>query len=329
MFSSLADVSARLQRAERVLVIGHIKPDGDDISSVASLVLILRKMGKIAEGCIADDIPWFYKEIPGVSLIKGVDDLRDFHYDTAVTVDASDLARIGDAVKLLAGAKPHVTIDHHKTNTGFGEINFCDPGYAAAAVAIYEIGREAVDYDPKLAEVNLLGIATDTGFFKYGNTDAKVFTYAAELVERGANIQRIASAVLEHTTLNEIKLVVEMFNTLSIAMDGKLAWAYISTEMLTRNNCTEQDTEGLVGQIRSIYGVEVAILFIEWPKNHVHISFRSKNYADVSEIALKFGGGGHARAAGCSCKGVELPELIDEVVAAAKEVLSAAQQQEG
>ena len=328
MFNSLAEVLARLQRAERVLVIGHIKPDGDDISSVASLVLILRKMGKIAEGCIADDIPWFYKEIPGVSLIKSVSELRNYRYDTAVTVDASELARIGDAVKLLSGAKPDVTIDHHKTNTRFGEINFCDSDYAAAALAIYEIGRETVDYDPDLAEVNLLGIATDTGFFKYGNTDAKVFTYAAELVKQGADIQRIASAVLEHTTLNEIKLVVEMFNTLSLAMDGKLAWAHVSTEMLTRNNCTEQDTEGLVGQIRSIHGVEIAILFIEWPHNHVHISFRSKSYADVSEIALKFGGGGHARAAGCSCKDVELPTMIDKVIAAAKEYLAVAHLEE-
>ena len=323
MFKPLADVIARLESASRVLVIGHIKPDGDDISSVASLVLILRKLGKSAEGCIADEIPWFYTDIPGVSLIKNVNDLRGYRYDTAVTVDASDLSRIGNAATLLAGRRPDITIDHHKTNTGFGDINFCDPGYAAVAMIIYEIGRDRVEYDPTLAEVTLLGIATDTGFFKYGSTDYKVFSYAAELVKKGANIQRIASAVLEHTTINEIKLMVEMFNTLTLDMDGKLAWAYISTETLLRTNCTEQDTEGLVGEIRSIHGVEVAILFIEWPKNHVHISFRSKSYADVSEIALKFGGGGHARAAGCSCKNVELHTLIDRVISAARQTLAA------
>ncbi len=322
MFKPLTDVITRLKQASRVLVIGHIKPDGDDISSVASLVLIMRKLGKTAEGCIADDIPWFYMEIPGVSVIKNVDTLRNYRFDTAVTVDASDLSRIGNAVDLLGGRRPDITIDHHKTNTGFGDIDFCDPAYAAAAMIIYEIGRELVEYDPALAEVNLLGIATDTGFFKYGNTDHKVFSYAAELTKLGANIQRISSAVTEHTTLNEIKLLVEMFNTLTLDADGKLAWAYISAEMLTRTNCTEQDTEGLVGEIRSIYGVEIAILFIEWPKNHVHISFRSKNYADVSEIALKFGGGGHARAAGCSCKNVDLQSIIPKVVAAANQALT-------
>lgn len=321
MKSTLAEVTDRLRRAQRVLVIGHIKPDGDDISSVASLVLILRKMGKAAEGCIADQIPWFYQDLHGVSVIKTVEELKDYRYDTVVTVDASELSRIGDAIKLLNGNPPDIILDHHKTNPGFGQLDFCDPEYAATAIIVYEIGKDLVEYDPELAETTLLGIATDTGFFKYGNTDYKVLSYAAELIRAGADIQRIASAVLEHRTLNEIKLMTEMFDTLQVAEDGKLAWAYISTEMLTRNGCTEEETEGLVGEIRAIHGVEIAILFIEWPKHHVHISFRSKSYADVSEIALGFGGGGHARAAGCSCKNVDLEPLMEKVVAKARKIL--------
>ncbi len=321
MKSTLDEVIDRLQKAQRVLVIGHIKPDGDDISSVASLVLIMRKLGKTAEGCIADPIPWFYQDLHGVSVIKTVEELKDYRYDTTVTVDASELSRIGDAVKLLHGNPPDITLDHHKTNPGFGRLDFCDPTYAATAIIVYEIGKALIKYDPELAETTLLGIATDTGFFKYGNTDYKVLSYAAELIRAGADIQRIASAVLEHRTLNEIKLMTEMFNTLQITEDGKLAWAYISTEMLTRNNCTEEETEGLVGEIRAIHGVEIAILFIEWPKHHVHISFRSKSYADVSEIALAFGGGGHARAAGCSCKNVDLEPLMEKVVTQAGKVI--------
>ena len=322
MKSTLDEVIDRLRVAQRVLVIGHIKPDGDDISSVASLVLILRKLGKTAEGCIADPIPWFYRDLPGVTVIKPVDALSDYDYDIAVTVDASDLSRIGEAVKLLHGNPPDITLDHHKTNTGFGRLDFCVPEYAATAMIVYEIGKKLVDYDPELAAATLLGIATDTGFFKYGNTDYKVFTYAAELVRAGGNIQKIATAVLEHRTINEINLMIEMFNTLQIEEDGRLAWAYISHEMLTRNGCTEEETEGLIGEIRAIYGVEIAILFIEWPENHVHISFRSKNYADVSEIARAFGGGGHARAAGCSCNNVQLQTLMEKVVSKARKILT-------
>jgi len=321
MKKDLDAVVERLKAAKRVLVIGHIKPDGDDISSVVTLVLILRKLGKVAEGCIAGEIPWFYKDLADVPLIKNVDDLRDFEYDTSVTVDASELSRIGDAVELLKGKKPDVTIDHHQTNVGFGEIDFYDSAYAAAAVIIYEIGKQLVDYDARLAEINLLGIATDTGFFKYSNTDYKVFSYAAELVKAGASIQRISAAVLEHRTLNEVKLLSEMFDKLHIEEDGKLAWSYVSTEMLRHTGCTEDDAGGLVGEIRSMYGVEIAILFIEWPEGDVHISFRSKNYADVSKVALEFGGGGHVRAAGCSCKGVDLEEMINKVVARTRQAL--------
>jgi phosphoesterase RecJ-like protein len=315
-------VIERLRGAKRVLVIGHIKPDGDDISSVVTLVLILRRMGKTAEGCIAGDIPWFYKDLRDVSLIKSVDDLRDYQYDTAVTVDASELSRIGDAAELLKGRKPDITLDHHQTNVGFGAIDFYDSAYAATAVIIYEIGKELVEYDAQLAEINLLGIATDTGFFKYSNTDYKVFSYAAELVKVGASIQRISSAVLEHRTMNEVKLLSEMFAELRIEEEGRLAWSYISVEMLRRTGCRDDNAGGLVGEIRSMYGVEIAVLFIEWPGKEVHVSLRSKNYADVSKIAVQFGGGGHVRAAGCSCNDVDLEDIMKRVIDSARKALN-------
>ncbi|MGC9214681.1 DHH family phosphoesterase [Athalassotoga sp.] len=322
MLVQLDDIVERLKKGKKFLIIGHIKPDGDDISSVASLTLILRKMGKIAEGCIADHIPWFYQDLEGVSEIKGLEELKGYDYDTSVTVDASEISRIGDGASLLKDGKPDITLDHHRTNVGFGKLDFYDSNYAATAVIVYEIAQKlGIEYDSKLASINLLGIATDTGFFKYSNTDAKVFRYAANLVEKGANIQKISSAVLEHQTLKELKLFSEMLNTLTVDMDGKLAWAYVSYDMLDRNNCTDDETGGFVGEIRSIYGVEVAILFIEWPKNQVNISFRSKDYIDVSELAVYFGGGGHIRASGCSIKEVDLKETIDKVIKKAREFI--------
>ena len=322
MKKRLDEVIERLRGAKRVLVIGHIKPDGDAISSVVTLVLILRRMSKIAEGCIAGEIPWFYKDLAGVSLIKNVDELRDYQFDTAVTVDASELSRIGDAVKLLKEKRPEITLDHHQTNVGFGEIDFYDSAYAATAVIVYEIGKDLVEYDAQLAEINLLGIATDTGFFRYSNTDYKVFSYAAELVKAGASIQRISSAALEHRTMNEVKLLSEMLAKLRIEEEGRLAWSYVSVEMLQRTGCSGDDAGGLVGEIRSIYGVEIAVLFIEWPEREVHISLRSKDYADVSRVAVQFGGGGHVRAAGCSCSNVDLEDIMKRVIDSARRALN-------
>ncbi len=322
--NDLGAVLDRIREGRRFLVIGHIKPDGDDVSSVASLVSILRKAGKEAEGCIADGIPWFFQRIAGVGLIKGVGELRGYGFDTSITVDASDLSRIGRAIELLDGGIPDITLDHHKTNRGFGKIDFCDPSYAAAALIVYEIGKALIDYDQELAETTLLGIATDTGFFKYANTDERVFSSAAELVRAGASVQRIASAVLEHRTVNEINLLVDMFETLEISAGGRLATAYISAEMLERNGCTEDDTSGMVGEIRAIDGVEVAILFVECPKRNVHVSLRSKERVDVSEIAIDFGGGGHARAAGCGFTGSDLGSVRKKVIAAAERAIESA-----
>jgi len=318
MFDTMDQVIERINEGQRFLVIGHIRPDGDDISSVASLVMILRKAGKVAEGCIAHNESPFLQRLDRHHLIRDVEALRRYAYDTAITVDASELSRIGAAAELLEGRAPDITIDHHKSNLGFGKLNFCDPGYAATAMIVYEIAERLVAFDADLAEMLLLGIATDTGFFRYASVDERTFAYAARLAQEGANMGRITEAVLEHRTLNEIELVKAMLDTLKLSSDSRLATAYVTAEMLQRTGCTDDDTAGLIGEIRSIAGVEVAIVFIELSERNIHISLRSKRTIDVSEIALKFEGGGHARAAGCSCTDRDLKELIPLVTAEAK-----------
>ncbi len=321
MIDTLDQVLNRIDEGERFLVIGHIRPDGDDISSVASLVMILRKAGKVAEGCIAETSP-FLERLDRAQIIKRPDALREYAYDTAITVDASELARIGDSAELLEGRAPDITLDHHKSNRGFGKINFCDSNYTATAMIVYEIGERLVEFDPALAEMILLGIATDTGFFRYASVDERVFSYAARLVREGADIGRITEAVLEHRTLNEIHLLIEVLGTLELSAEGKLATAYVTAEMLERTGCTDDDTSGLIGEIRSIAGVEVAIVLIESLEGAVHVSLRSKNTVDVSEIALQFNGGGHARAAGCSCSDVKLEDIREAVTEAARQAIA-------
>ncbi len=324
MFDTLDQVLERIDEGRRFLVIGHIRPDGDDVSSVVSLVMILRKAGKAAEGCIAEDASPFLERLDRAQIIKTPAALREYAYDTAITVDASELARIGEAAELLEGRAPDITLDHHKSNLGFGKINFCDSTYAATAMIIYEIGERLVEFDPALAEMILLGIATDTGFFRYASVDERVFSYAARLVREGASIGRVTEAVLEHRTLNEIQLLTEMLDTLELSADGRLATAYVTAEMMKRTGCTGDDTSGLIGEIRSIAGVEVAIVFIESSEGTVHVSLRSKNTVDVSDIALQFGGGGHARAAGCSCTNVRLEELMRDMKAVAEQAIASA-----
>ena len=312
--ATLQQVIERLMEARSVLVIGHARPDGDAIGSVAGLVLILRRRGKKAIGCIADGVPWFYRSLPGADLIRTPEDLGESQFDTVVAVDSSDLARLGEAQALLGGDPPDIVLDHHQTNQGFGRLNYCDPDAPATALIVYEIAQALGPIDGELAQILLLGIATDTGFFKHGNTGHRVLEVAADLVRRGASLQRIASAVSENKTLNGLKLLARMLETVTLAADGKVAYGWVSAAMLAETGCTEQEAEGFVGEVRALHGVEVALLFVESPPGEVHVSLRSKPHVDVSEIALALGGGGHPRAAGCLLKVPGVREAIQKVV---------------
>ncbi len=321
MWATLDQVIDRLKQGRNVCVIGHAKPDGDAISSVAGLVAILERYGIAAAGCIADQLPWYYRSLPGTERISTPDKVRGQSFDTTVIVDSSDLSRIGGAEVLLGGAPPDITLDHHRTNEGFGKLDYCDSGSAATAMIVLEISRAMVPLDEELAQLLLLGIATDTGFFKFANADAEVLARAAELVQQGARLQPIASAVLEHRSLSTLKLLGRLFDTIQVREEGKLAYGWVSEGMLRETGCTDQDTEGFVGEIRALHEVEVAVLFVESPPGEVHVSLRSKSYVDVSEVAAALGGGGHARAAGCSLHVERLQEAVDQVVAAVAQAI--------
>jgi phosphoesterase RecJ-like protein len=318
----LARVRARLSAAQKVLVVGHVRPDGDAISSSAALALMLRQLGKEARACIPDRIPCYFREIPGVEVIEGVDALRGWHPDTTVVVDSGSLERIGPAAELLPTGKPDIVLDHHATNTGFGVLNLCDPSYPATSLLIYRLAKGWVPLDRHLAHLLLLGLATDTGFFKYASVDARTLHAAGELVALGGDLAGIAAAVLEHRSLAELKLLQKMLGTVTLEAEGKLAWGYVSADMLRSLGLDQQASEGFVGELRNLRGVEVAILFTEWPPGEVHVSLRSKGGVDVAELAARLGGGGHPRAAGCSFRGLPLPQAIARVTQAALAALA-------
>ncbi len=315
MKADLGTIAERLRRAERALVVGHVRPDGDAIGSAAGLALILRELGIDAEACIPDRIPRHYRSIPGTSLVKGVNELRGREFDTVVVVDSSDISRVGEAAELFPNRPPDVVIDHHITNSGFGELNFCDPNAAATCMVIHELGKILLPhgYSSEIAELLLLGIATDTGFFRHADVDERVFAAAAELSRYGARIRPIAEAILENRTLNTVRLLSEMFRTLVLEEEGRIAYAYLAEEHFRKHGCEGDEAEGFISEIMSLRSVEVGALLVEWPKGEIHVSLRSKGRVDVSEIALALGGGGHPRAAGCSFKGISLQEALELV----------------
>jgi phosphoesterase RecJ-like protein len=162
--------------------------------------------------------------------------------------------------------------------------------------------------------MNLLGIATDTGFFKYQNADVLVFKDVTELIEKGANISDISNTILDNIPLEQIYLYKDVISNLKLALNGQIAYSLLSLNMLSKYNVLPKDSPSFVENLRSIRGVEIAIVFQEYAKGSYHVSLRSKKWADVSKIALNFGGGGHPRAAGFSVETNDIRQTMEEIV---------------
>ncbi len=315
----VVSIVSQISQSQDILVVGHIMPDGDDISSVASLILGLKQLGKNCLGSIDYAIPEYYRVFAGVNELKPYEAVKDFVPELVIVVDSSSPDRVGRFQAMLSQYKT-VVIDHHATNTLFGDTNWVDASYAATAQMVYTLNKAlGVVYDEEIATTNFLGIATDSGFFRFSNTDERVFKDAAELVQHGAKPYFVASTILENKRPEQVKLYCTMVN--HMVVEGQLVYSWLSYEDYLENNCVEDDSTGFVGEMRSLKDIEVAILINEFPKGEIHVSLRSKNWLDVSKVASILGGGGHARAAGCSFKNTQLENVLTEVVGLVKDFL--------
>ncbi len=315
---NLKEIVEEISKNDNVLIVGHILPDGDDVSSLVSMTLGLEKLGKNVTAVIDDEIPEYLLQFPWVkSKIKKFEDVEKIIYknfDIMVILDCSSPDRIGKFEKYL-NAFHVLLIDHHVTNTHFGNLNWVDPTMASTAQMVYRILTSLnVEYDKELATMNLLGIATDTGFFKYQNADVLVFKDVTELIEKGANISDISNTILDNIPLEQIYLYKDVISNLKLALNGQIAYSLLSLDMLSKYNVLPKDSPSFVENLRSIRGVEIAIVFQEYEKGSYHVSLRSKKWADVSKIALNYGGGGHPRAAGFSIETNDIKQTMEEIV---------------
>ena len=297
----------------KFLIIGHIDPDGDCISSVLALTYGLRRMKKKAIPAIDSKCPAVFERFQPVSQIVFSQEVNSEDFEAVITVDSSSPDRMGRFQELI-GKKPNFVIDHHITNEEWGDYNWLDFEASSAAEMVYKFLRDLnIEYDPILSTINLLGIQTDTGFFKYTNTGWQVMEIAGELIKKGANAPFNASMVLENNRVEEFYLLSKMANNIKLELNGKLIYSYITLEMMEKTGCTYEDSTGLIGELRSIKDVETAILFTEMEREEIKVSFRSKRWFDVAKIAIDYGGGGHQRASGCTIYKI-MEVTIDEVV---------------
>lgn len=290
---TLKEAATKLKAAEKILVTAHVHTDGDALGSTLAMLQALRQIGKSAQIYIDDVVPSNLSFLPYREDIKRPADGEKFDADLLVVLDTS-AERIGKVSEMTDA--PILNIDHHVTNHNPNNDDlYLEPSAAATCEIMvafcHELGAEITK---DIATCLYTGIVTDTGFFNYSCTTSKTFKAAAELIDCGVEPNYISEQI-EKRTLNDVKIMSAVLQTMEIYFDGKVAGMFIDAELAKMTDTTE----GLIDLIRVIDTVEIAFLLRYQDENTCRASLRSKGI-DVAKIAKAIGGGGHVRAAGCT-----------------------------
>jgi len=310
----------RLRDARRVLIVSHIRPDGDAVGSTLGLGLALANAGKEVRMVLADGIPTTFRHLAGKELVHRSAGEID-RWDTVVVVDCSDLQRTGG---ILGERVPDLNIDHHITNQNFAAINLVIPEQVATAaiIAEYFITWD-FGYNKEIAEALLTGIVTDTIGFRTSNMNPEALRLSAMLMEHGASLPELYTRALITKTFEAARywgFGLEKLQQEQVGAGGKnggpcrLVWTTLTLEDRQAARYAGNDDADLVNMLAAIEG-DVAVIFVEQKNGHVKVSWRARPEIDVSKIALQFGGGGHAAASGA--------DIIGTVTGVQEQVLSA------
>ena len=313
-----------LRDRDDIVVMGHVSPDGDATGCALALWHALRAMGKRAVVCLPGGIPLLYVGLPGADEIVDTEGGKlPFAPQTAMAVDVSEYERLGESgMALFTGCPYQGVLDHHFTNTGFGQLFVLDGEAAAAGELVVDlIEAMGVELDARMAECLFVAISTDCGNFNYPNTRPQTFRAAARCVEAGAEVSRITEALYRTRTVGRTKLLGVVLAGLELSPDGTVAWARLTEEMLRQTGANQEDSEGIVNYLLEMIGVKVAILAME-RDGGTKLSLRSKVPLNVAQgVALPLGGGGHDCAAGVTLN-LPLEEALGKALAMAREALA-------
>jgi len=290
----------------------HMNPEGDAIGSEVGLALALVKMGKKVSVVNVDPVPEFLHFLPGTDMIKQGDTIDEPH-DVFVVLDCEP-ERTGIKNHGSAPVKTVVNIDHHITNPKTADINWVDDGAAAAGEMVYDL-LVAMDWpiDNEIATNLYTSIFTDTGSFRYSNTDEAALTKAGRLLNYGVNPWKITEEVYETKSFRRMKLLGLVLAGIEKSSDGRVAWMTVTDEDFAISGGKVEDIDGFINYPRAVKGVEVAILFRDAGPDRVKVSFRSKGRVNVSRLAESLGGGGHPNAAGAALDG-SMDEVREKVI---------------
>jgi phosphoesterase RecJ-like protein len=296
----------RLKNSKSLLLATHVNPDGDAIGSLLSMGLALDELKKNIQLYCESPIPTVYRFLPWSHRVsRHIGDVAA--YDTALVLDCGDLRRVGHASDRISQIPDIINMDHHATNTGFGTIQIVKTEACATAEIVYYLIRKMdININKLIARCIYTGILSDTGSFRFLNTNMAAFEICKDMVAAGVNPYEVAKHVYGQYSLARIKLLNLALDSLEISNNGKLSMMTVTSDMMKDSQTQNEDVEGMINYARRIKDVKVAVLIQEVSdnqmkpgiKNRFHVSLRSDGAVDVGNIAKDFGGGGHPTAAG-------------------------------
>ncbi len=300
MNSDLEALADFLKECKWVSIFSHVNPDGDAIGSSCALAKALEKIGARADIYNASPIPHDYYFLPKAREIKlytGTEELAP----VIIVLDSANLKRTElDKYPAALAGRVIAEIDHHLGNEYFGKYNYVEAQAIANCENVYRVLEEmGAEIDEETATALYLGISTDSGSFRFDAVTAETHRTAAALLEKGARTDLVRLHIYESVSKAKLTLQKYLFGHMAFACEGKIAWCALDKEILEETQAESNDIDGLVDILKNIEGVEIAVLLRE-RADGIKVSFRSKEWVDVNQLAQKFSGGGHTRAAGAT-----------------------------
>lgn len=312
------EVVGLIRRGRSFLVTTHTNPDGDALGSALALGSGLQRFKKKVKIYNQDPVPGNLRFLPHWERVTS-SLAPEEKFDAAFIVDCADRDRPGELFANHKGFPKLVVVDHHVLSGKCGDINLIDTAAASSGVVVFALLKKlGVPLNRELATHIYCTLVTDTGNFRYSNTNAEVLKLAETLVRQGVEPWVIAKNIYESYPIARLKLMGKVLPTLEVSSDARYASLLLTRKMLEETGASSELSEEFVNFPRSVDTIEVSIFFREVEDNFYKISFRSKNYVDVAAIAARFEGGGHVRAAGCKLKGT-LDEIKRKILAAVEE----------
>ena len=312
MFTKITEF---IKQKDNFVLIPHRNPDGDCLGSVCALVQALRNMGKTAYISLPEEpdsrLEFLWNESYRTP--------ENFQCDACIAVDVAATYMMGDLYENIFTKAPSTAcIDHHGTNPGYADVNCVVPEAAAAGEVVFDIIKDYLDCEMTASVCVCLysAVSSDTGCFRYSNTTASTHMKAAYLVDSGIDASAIVRRLFETKSLESIRIQNDIVETIELFCDGKVCVAVVDQPMLDKYGMTFSMVDDYASLPRNVKGVEVGIFLKVKGENEVKASLRSNEYADVSAVAARLGGGGHIRAAGVtinSCLEDAKKVIIDAV----------------